>query len=238
MRHEPPSPAWQAGWFRQAAPARRELWRAVEAQHRVATLRLVDDQAEQAVLEQLLEASKPPLPPHADRLHFLLSTPFRYLPPWPSRFRRAGEPGAWYGAEERETVAAEVAWWRWHFLMESDGLRERQMHIELTFFQARFNGLELDLTQSPWSRHREAWRDPQDYAACHALAAAAREHRPAMPSLRYESARREGALCQVVFDPAALALARPVSQQAWVAKVTRQRVLLSHDSEHLQFEMA
>ena len=66
-----------------------ELWRAVEAQHRVATLRLVDDQAEQAVLEQLLEASKPPLPPHADRLHFLLSTPFRYLPPWPSRFRWA-----------------------------------------------------------------------------------------------------------------------------------------------------
>ena len=33
---------WKSGWFDRAAPARRDLWRAVEAQHRVATMRLVD----------------------------------------------------------------------------------------------------------------------------------------------------------------------------------------------------
>ncbi|MFD0669576.1 RES family NAD+ phosphorylase [Ramlibacter sp. MAHUQ-53] len=229
---------WSKAWLGHAAPARRELWRAVEAQHRVATLRLVDDLDEQALLEQLLESSKPPLPPGAGRHHFLLSTPFRYLPPWPSRFRRPGEPGAWYGAQERETVAAEVAWWRWRFLEDSQGLREGQVLSELTFFLARFTGRELDLTQSPWRRHRATWRDPADYAGCHALAAAARAHAPPVQSIRYESARREGGLCQVVFDPGALALPRPAPQQTWVCKVMRHRVLLTHDTERLQFEMA
>lgn len=234
----PAAGPWKPAWLKQAAPARRDLWRAVEAQHRVATLRLVDDLDEQVLLEQLLEASKPPLPPGSQAVHFLVSTPFRYLPAWPSRFRRAGEPGAWYGAQERETVAAEVAHWRWRFLVESEGLREGQFLTELTFFQARFSGHELDLTQAPWHRHRAAWRHPADYTACQALAAAARGQAPPVQSIRYESARREGGLCQVVFDPHSLALPRPGLQQTWACKITRQRVLLSHDTERLQFEMA
>src|SRR2546430_13202034 len=35
---------------------------------------------EQASLELVLEESKPPLPPEARRLHYLLATPFRYRP--------------------------------------------------------------------------------------------------------------------------------------------------------------
>jgi hypothetical protein len=54
---------WQDEWFGHARPARRKLWRGVEAQHRVATMRLVDNTAEQELLEQLLESSKPALPP-------------------------------------------------------------------------------------------------------------------------------------------------------------------------------
>ncbi len=52
------------------------FWRAVEAQHRVATLRLVDTLDEQALLAEILEASKPRLPPAYRALHHLLSTPF------------------------------------------------------------------------------------------------------------------------------------------------------------------
>ncbi len=46
-----------------------QLWRAVEAQHRVSTLRLVDTLAEQAQLEALLETSKPTLPAAAKPRH-------------------------------------------------------------------------------------------------------------------------------------------------------------------------
>ena len=67
-------------------------WRAVEAQHRVSTMKLVDTLAEQSALESLIDATKPPVPPDCRHLHYLLATPFRYGAPYPtgSRFRRAG----------------------------------------------------------------------------------------------------------------------------------------------------
>jgi len=91
-------PVWQAAWFdTEIRPASGLLWRGVEAQNRVATMRLVDSLAEQAEIERILEASKPPLPradPAANRSshpraesqpHYLLSTPFRYRSLHPSR---------------------------------------------------------------------------------------------------------------------------------------------------------
>ena len=48
----------------------------VEAQHQVSTRKLVDSLEEQALLEELIEASKPPNRTGA-RLHVLLSTPDR-----------------------------------------------------------------------------------------------------------------------------------------------------------------
>ena len=76
---------WPDEWFASARPARRKLWRGVEAQHRVATVRLVDNLAEQELLERLIEDSKPPLPPDCAGLHYLLATPFRYASPIASR---------------------------------------------------------------------------------------------------------------------------------------------------------
>jgi hypothetical protein len=230
--------AWQDEWLASIAGQRRDLWRGVEAQHRVATMRLADSLEEQELLEQLLEDSKPALPPEAHRKHFLLFTPFRYASPWPSRFRRPGEGGAWYGADEPATVAAELAYWRWKFFMDSEGLRGEQLVAELTFFRARFAGPELDLTQSPWNALRADWRHPEDYGACQSLAARVRSLSPAAAAIRYESARREHGICQVVFDVQALSLPHPNLQQTWVCKTTAARVLFWHDRQALQFEMA
>jgi hypothetical protein len=229
---------WRQEWLEQVQPRVRALWRGVEAQHLVATMRLVDDLDEQLLLEELLEDSKPKLPPGAQRLHYLLATPFRYVSPWPSRFRRAHEPGAWYGADDPATVAAEIAYWRWRFFMDSDGLRDGQVLTELTFFQARFAGLELDITQPPWSAHAAAWCDPQDHAHAQALAAHVRAMQPPVQAIRYASARQPGGRCEVVFDPLALSIPVPGVQQTWTCKTTRDRVLLSHDGERLQFDMA
>lgn len=227
---------WEDDWFDRARPARRKLWRGVEAQHRVATMRLVDNLAEQELLEQLIEGSKPALPLDARGLHYLISTPFRYTSAYPSRFRPANEPGIWYGAGEPETVAAELAYWRWKFLVESDGLREAQLVTEHTFFQAQFRGVELDLTGQPWARLREAWRHGDDYSACHRLARQARERStPAIAALHYESARREGAMCEAVLVPRSLALPSLHLQQTWVCKTTRHLVMLTHDDDALEY---
>jgi hypothetical protein len=66
-------------------------WRLVEAQHRVSTLKLVDTVEEQTVLEEQIQGTKPPLPPGAERLHYLLSTPFRYGAAYPTG-RASGGP--------------------------------------------------------------------------------------------------------------------------------------------------
>ena len=80
-----------------SAPFAPDLWRAVEAQHKIATMVLVDTLDEQALLESLLDQSKPPLPEPLRRLHWLLFTPFRYPPlPTGSRFRGPAEAGVFY----------------------------------------------------------------------------------------------------------------------------------------------
>ena len=227
---------WKDEWFGNAGTVRRKLWRGVEAQHRVATMRLVDSSAEQALLEQLLEGSKPPLPPQSRGLHYLISTPFRYSSPYPSRYRPANEPGIWYGAEEAETVAAELAWWRWKFLVESDGLRDAQLVTEHTFFQAQFKGMELDLTVQPWVKLRGELRHGDDYSTCHRLARAVREREaPVIAALHYESARREGGMCEAVLVPRALSLPSMHLQQTWVCKTTRQLVMFRHDDDALEY---
>ena len=228
---------WHAEWLASIGTQHRDLWRAVEAQHRVATMRLADSLDEQHLLEQLLEDSKPTLPVEAEGAPYLLSTPFRYVSQWSSRFRRPGEGGAWYGADEPETVAAEIAHWRWKFFMDSEGLKDTQLVVELTFFQAHFCGLELDQTEPPWNAHRANWRDPENYAHCHALATHARSLIPPTGAIRYESARREYGACQVVFDVQTLSMPNACLQQTWVCKTTAERVLISRDDTVLQFDM-
>ena len=56
------STTWtQAALASELRPWQGALWRAVEAQHRVATARLVDTLQEQALLEDLLESSSHPV---------------------------------------------------------------------------------------------------------------------------------------------------------------------------------
>ena len=55
----------------EVGPLATTAWRAVEAQHQVATRKLVDSLEEQALLESILEDHKPP--PAAGALHYLLA---------------------------------------------------------------------------------------------------------------------------------------------------------------------
>ncbi len=63
--------------------------RMVEAQHIVATSKIVATRAEQELLEDIPEERKPPAPSEAVGLHYLPFSPFRYetRPPAGSRFK-------------------------------------------------------------------------------------------------------------------------------------------------------
>lgn len=203
------------------------LWRAVEAQHRVATARLVDTLQEQALLEDLLEGSKPSLP--RPPRHYLLMTPFRYPPPHPggSRFRGARDPGVFYGAEERRTACAELGYWRWRFLLDSPKLA-RLEPLPQTLFQVRIDCHALDLTAPPLSRDAALWRNPADYGACQVLARQARS--AGADGIRYVSVRDpEGGPCGALFSPRCFA-GEPANEQSWFLAVTRERVRWRRDS--------
>lgn len=149
-------------------------WRAVEVQHRNATIALVmGNVEEQAALEDIIESAKPALPPEAQGLHFLLSTPFRYLPrpPTGSRFRGRFDPAVFYGAEDVATACAEAGYWRLRFWMDSEALAGRATSMQMTLFE--FHGATralLDLTQPPFKAKRKAWTQSDDYRATQALA--------------------------------------------------------------------
>lgn len=226
-----------ADWFASGVhPQASALWRGVEAQHLVATMKLVDAAAEQHLLEDLLETSKPAWPADGTGRHYLIATPFRYRPRHESRFRPAASPGLWYGAQTLGVACAEVAYWKWRFLCDSDALRGESLHTQHTFFEARAAGACIDLTAPPWVAAAPAWTHPTRYADCQALAAAARDHDVAW--IRYSSARSKPGVCGVALTPGALSLAPGFAQQTWSCKTTRANVFLRHANDSFSFETA
>ncbi len=201
-----------------------DLWRAVEAQHVVSTMALVDTADEQSVLEALLDDSKPARPAGSARLHYLLFTPFRYRPPrHGSRFRGDNDPGVFYAADEVRTACAELGYWRWRHLLDTPALVSMPVASQ-TVFRVRVAASAVDLRRPPFVVDRARWTDPVDYAACQAFARAARE--APVHAIRYESVRdpRRGGCCALL-DPAGFAKRDPLEQQTWMLSVTRERVV-------------
>ena len=151
-------------------------------------------------------------------MHYLLATPFRYGAIYPkgSRFRRAGRtPGVFYASERPETAVAEMAFYRLLFYAESPATPWPSDAGEYTVFAAAVaTQRRLDLTAAPLSRDRAAWIDPIDYAACQALADAARA--AGAEVIRYASARDPAAGVNVaVLTVAAFAESKPLQPHTW-----------------------
>jgi hypothetical protein len=89
-------------------PLKLTPWRVVESQHQVSTRKLVDTLEEQALLEELIDSAKPRDTTNG-RLHYLLSTPFRYPPlPYGSRFGAVANAAS--GTAQR---TSRPRWRRW-----------------------------------------------------------------------------------------------------------------------------
>jgi hypothetical protein len=201
---------------------RLEPWRVVEGQHQVSTRKLVASDAEQAVLEELIETVKPGRLAPA-RLHYLLATPFRYPPlRRGSRYGGRFEPGIWYGAETLEAAFAEVAYYRLVFL-EGTAADLDGVETELTSFRARVRTARgADLTRGCFAEHRAVLASPVSYAGTQPTGTDMRA--AGVQAFRYPSARLEGAINVGVFDPAAFARAKPHALDAWHCIASRDRV--------------
>ena len=190
-------------------------------------MRLADSLADQMLLEQILEESKPKLPPGAEKLHYLLATPFRYRPRMGSRFRAPFDAGVWYGAEALRTALAEKSYWRLRFLLDSPRTPDLGP-VPHTAFTASIRAAAVDLTARPLDRDRETWTDRTSYAATQAFAAIARQ--APVQAIRYESVRdAEHEACVAVLTPAAFQRPAPRHQETWFIAAGRTRVRCLQD---------
>ncbi len=189
----------------------------VEGQHLVSTMALVDSLEEQQLLEDILERSKPPVPPECQHLHYLMAAPFRYgLYPVDSRFRRRGlTPGVFYASEAAITAAAETVWSRLRFFAAAEGAVLPKGAAEFTAFSVGVDvEAAVDLMAGPLSAQAVKWSDPDDYTACLELADRARKAGAGL--IRYGSVRHPEGLANVaVLDCAAFAGAAPEERQTW-----------------------
>lgn len=205
------------------------LWRAVEAQHRVSTMVLVDTLGEQALLERLLDGSKPALQSTPHKLHWLLFTPFRYPPlPSGSRFRGPADAGVFYGAESRQAACAESGYWRWRFLMDSPSLDSIDP-MQQTLFKTPIKGLSIDVRVPPLAENRARWTDPRDYSFCQELARKARVEN--IQIIRYESVRDpDTGGCAALLSHSAFAASSPTENQTWTLAVFKHHVFWRQNS--------
>ncbi|WP_341989548.1 RES family NAD+ phosphorylase [Azorhizobium sp. AG788] len=221
-------PIWTpAALASELRPYAGRVWRLVEAQHRVSTLKLVDTLAEQALLEDVIEATKPRIPAECANLPYLLASPFRYEPPYPngSRFRRAGRtPGVFYAAETPETAVAEMAFYRLLFFAESPATPWPRDLADYTAFCAQVaSDRALDLTVPPLVADAQLWTHPTDYGPCQSLAEAARAGGALV--LRYLSVRDPAAGRNVaVLTCAAFADAQIGERQTWRMRLSASGV--------------
>ncbi len=227
---------WQPEWIADQTVAYAMLAvRLVETQHIAATMRLVDNAAEQDLLEQMLEGSKPPIPMAAEGLHYLLAAPFRYIPPTGSRFRAPHAPGLWYGADDAFCACAEIAYWRQMFLRDSAGLVNEALSTEHSMYQAQVSGLAIDLLSPPWDAATATWTDPADYTQTQRLGHLVREA-GRIAWIRYASVRAPGHVCAAVFQPQSLSMVTPEGRyEQWHCYATRDRVTFSNGKERFDF---
>lgn len=236
------SPTWMPdGLSFEARPYSGTGWRIVEAQHYVSTMKLVDSVAEQDLLEDLLESTKPPIPPGCAGLDFLLATPFRYGAVYPhgSRFRRAGRTlGVFYAAETPETAIAEIAFYRLLLHCETPTLPFPTNPAEFTGFSIAIRTkTAIDLTVPPFVASRKIWTAPIDCAPCQALADEARN--AFIELIRYQSARDPKAgtnlallSCSAFGDP------KPLERQTWRIRVTETGVQARREFPNLALDFA
>ncbi len=216
----------------EAYPLSCRVWRMVEAQHVVSTSRILDTREEQELLEDILEESKPPVPPEAQGLDYLLYSPFRYGPlsPYGSRFRGVADSGVFYGAETVRTAAAEVGYWRWHFLQDSSGL-DRLPPCSFTAFKVPLKTSAVDLRKPPFDREAAVWQHTSDYSATQAFGRVARS--AGIGAILYLSVRDpEPHFCAAVLTPRAFAVKKPDrATQTWVLTVSEKEAIWMRQGE-------
>lgn len=209
------------------------LFRLVASQEQAATLSLVDNLQEQVLLEQLLEDTKPVVPPASRHLHYLLKTPFRYPPlKWGSRFGSMHEPGIFYAGCSVAVTLAESAYYRLLFWQSMPAPPPKPiLRTAHTLFSAYYQtDRGIVLHQPPFIQHQAMLTSKTDYQHTQQLGTAMRNS--GVEAFEYQSARATGIeYCVGLFTPAAFTANQPEQSSQWLCELSAQQVVFKQHSE-------
>ena len=202
------------------------VYRLVESQEQIATTAYVDTLAEQAVLEQLLERSKPPQPPYSHSLHYLLATPFRYPPlKRGSRFGQKHQPGLFYGATDVPTTLAESSFYRLVYLesMSSEAMPSKPLSGQHTLFDVGYRTeCGVRLQEPPFDHYKDAIRHPSDYRTAQRLGTDMRA--AGVLCFEYPAARWADGINVALYNGSAFSANRPTNQQRFISATGQRQV--------------
>lgn len=158
-----------------------EAWRIIEDQLKSFTRKMVDTAEEHAILEKMIEESKPTIITYGDEnafkgLHYLLATPFRYPPlKKGSRFGSRSERNLFYSSLEIETAMSEKAFHRLGFLIASDG-NVGNKTVNYTAFKTKIKTKKgLNLSLMPFALYQNEISCPISYIKSQELGQCMRE---------------------------------------------------------------
>lgn len=213
-------------------------WRVVETQEIAATRSITQSAAEQHRLEELLDQTKPAVPPDCQGLSYLLMTPFRYPPlNYGSRFGSTMERGIFYGSADLPTAFAETAVYFWLFQSGpvTCGPLER-IRDQRTAFSVRISSHQaLDLAAAPFQALSEKISDPASWQYSQELGAQLRA--AGAEFFWYPSARRRQGNNIAILSPKAFASKQPEQQLNWNVQLTATTCWFGRqDSESIEFE--
>ncbi len=207
---------------------RADVWRVVESQEHVATLHVVDDLAEQEMLERLLDDVKPRYRAGTEGMHYLLKTAFRYPPlKWGSRFGTTLMPSYFYASEQPKTALCECAYYRFLFLDDMQTPYSAPIRSEYSLFRVLVASERcLDLSLATYKKMRADLRSPTSYQISHQVGQWAYE-RGEIDLIRFESARDSGGLNVAISEPQSIRSKKPNALQRWLCLTKSDSVSFS-----------
>ncbi len=202
------------------------VFRMVETQENAATTNLVDNLDEQYLLECLLDDVKPPYREDTEKLHYLISTPFRYPPlEYGSRFGDITMPGYFYASEDLNTVLSEFAFYRFAFMHDMETPYTEPVYSEHMSFNVSVHSAQVaDLTVLESEEIQSYLRSPPDYSFTQQLGKHLIQESGARV-IRFISARSfTGGINVAVSEPSEIESEAPERCISWICQTTNAQL--------------
>ncbi len=205
-----------------------KAYRFVETQEYAATAGLVNNQAEQDVLETLLDEVKPRYRKGTESMHYLLKTPFRYPPlKYGSRFGSRQMPSFFYASETPHTALVEAAYYRFVFMHHTVPRYPNPVRSQHALFYVRVKSTQCsDLTQLAAAEVQRQLTHPSQYQYSQKIGQwLVSEQRTEL--IRYYSARHRHGVNLALAQPSVIRSNTPQQSDNWLCLTTPDTVSFS-----------